>query len=66
MTHDADLHIREQAVAEIIGALNEERIHDLSQKIHTQDEAFKLALDELKKVSDFINAPEHILGRADT
>lgn len=66
MTHEADLHIREQAIAEIIGSLNEERIHDLCQKIHTQDEAFKLALDELKKVSDFINAPEHILGRADT
>lgn len=60
------MHVREQAAAEIVGLLNAERIHDLGQQIHTQDGAFRLALDEIKRVKEFIGAPEHILGRMNT
>lgn len=66
MTFESDLHIREQAAAEIVSILNAERIHDLGQQINTQDAAFHASLDEINKVREFIGSPEHILGRLNT
>ncbi len=66
MNRQSDLHVTEQAAAEIVGILNVERMQNLVEKIHTQDEAFRIALEEINRVREFIGTPEHILGRLDT
>ena len=53
---------QEQAVASWIDYLNQIRLNELISKLLEQDTNLAGALEELKKLKDFVASPEHILG----
>lgn len=58
--------IKDQVSGTIVNEINKERILDELKKIKIQDETFKSALNETKKIKDFIANPEAILGSVKT
>jgi hypothetical protein len=58
--------LADQLIAAAVGGINEIRIEDGLVQAMNQDAALAAALAEMQKVSDFIGAPENILGSAST
>lgn len=61
-SEDADVNVREQAIAAQVSEMNSERFASLYESLNAQDNAFIKALAEFDATRDFISRPQNILG----
>lgn len=54
--------VADQVSAAVVDKINTARVAEEAAQLFAQDAAFQKAMDELTKVRDFVNDPEHILG----
>lgn len=54
--------VADQVSAAVVDKINTARVAEEATQLFAQDAAFQKAMDELTKVRDFVNDPEHILG----
>lgn len=70
MEHTAELmstsSVADQFAGVIANRINTARLVDEALKLGAQDQAFLKSMEEMAKVREFVNAPEHILGSGNT
>jgi len=58
--------VSDQFAGVIVDTVNTARIAEEAAQLVNQDQSFQKSLEEMAKVREFVNAPEHILGSLDT